>query len=529
MKSYLKRFFIFMIIIGLSKISIADHITVSGEVSGTWSTDTVMVTGDINIPDGETLLINPGTRVQFQGSYVFNVAGTIIASGNMNDSIFFQVADTAGFHNDTIPDGGWQGIRFDHNRFSNDQSVFYHCRFSFGKNVNNDTLVGNGGAISIKAYHKVTVDECRFTNNFATYNGGAVSLDSADISIHNSVFSGNRCGLPVAPWGYGGAISSDHSNPDIRWNVFTGNSSTGIGGALSVRYEDCDIYNNIFSGNLSALGGALGILHIPEINHRVNTNFFTENTALYFGGGVASIEASPVYINNTIANNSATYGGGFYCRDSISPDFYNTIIWGNTAAVGPQGYFFEVFSQADFFYCDVEGGPSLFGGSGGGAAFSGAFEMCLDEDPEFLGFGSLPFSIYVDSPCFNAGSSDTTGFMLPSTDLEYNPRVVLGAIDIGADEVYPFSLEEPPRFDDNVQVWPNPTDGKFRVQSVKFKEEIRKVELVDIFGKCVIELETKGINDPVEINISHLPPGIYFAIISAENISITKKLVKVSR
>ncbi len=180
-----------------------------------------------------------------------------------------------------------------------------------------------------------------------------------------------------------------------------------------MRYEDCNIYNNIFSGNLSALGGALGVLYVAEANHRINTNFFTENTALYFGGGVANIVASPIYVNNTIANNSAAYGGGFYCKDSISPDFHNTIIWGNTAAVGPQGYLFEVFSQADFYNCDVEGGPSLFGGSGGGVAFSGAFERCLDEYPDFLGFGSLPFSIHVASPCFNAGSPDTTGLMLP--------------------------------------------------------------------------------------------------------------------
>ncbi len=83
--------------------------------------------------------------------------------------------------------------------------------------------------------------------------------------------------------------------------------------------------------------------------------------------------------------------------------------------------------------------------------------------------------------------------------------------------------------DNNVKTWPNPTEGKFKVQSSKYKEEIQKVELVDIFGKCVFELETKDVAEPVEIDISHLPPGIYFAIISVGDISITDKLVKVSR
>jgi hypothetical protein len=212
-----------------------------------------MVIGDLIVPDGENLLIWPGTVVEFQGSYAFYVEGSVSAIGLEDNMIFFQVADTTGFMTDTIPDGGWKGIRFDHNRYSNDMSVFDHCRFLFGKMVSEDPLVGNGGAICVKAYDKVSISHCQFQDNFATYNGGAVSLDSASIGIYNSVFTGNRCGLAIAPWGYGGAISSDNSSPDIRWNVFTGNSSTGVGGGLAVRYMDCNVYNNVFTDNVSGL------------------------------------------------------------------------------------------------------------------------------------------------------------------------------------------------------------------------------------------------------------------------------------
>jgi predicted outer membrane repeat protein len=311
--------------------------------------------------------------------------------------------------------------------------------------------------------------------------------------------------------------------------VFTGNSSTGIGGAVSVRYTDCHIYNNIFTENFSALGGALGVLHIPECSHRINNNLFAGNTALYFGGGVASINASPVYINNTIADNSATYGGGFYCKDSISPDFYNTIFWGNTAAVGPQGYLFEVYSQADFFYCDVEGGPALFGGSGGGEAFFGAYEQCKDIDPEFSGNGEHPYELSWDSPCYNTGSTDTSGFMLPELDLAGNPRVSHNTIDMGAYEIVWIGTGENADFDDQVKVWPNPTEGKFKVQSSKFKTEIHKLALIDIFGKVVFTQKIPDDTAQIELDISHLPSGIYFARISLRNTNITQKLVKVSR
>jgi hypothetical protein len=372
------------------------------------------------------------------------------------------------------------------------------------------------------------INECRFTDNYAIYNGGALALDSASISIYNSVFTRNRSGLTVSPWGYGGAVCSDNSNPEIRWNVFTNNSSTGVGGGLSVRYKDCNVYNNIFSGNVSGLGGGLCVLHITEINHRVNNNLIADNYANFFGGGVASLDASPVYINNTIAYNHAMYGGGFYCKDSVSPDFYNTIFWGNTAGVGPTGYLFEVYSQADFFNCVVEGGPMQFGGSGGGEAFFGTYEQCIDLDPEFLGYGDFPYQLEMDSsPCIDSGTPDTSGFFLPEYDLAYLPRIWSVFIDMGA---YEAVWEGLPDFPGNsgINVWPNPTTGKFKVQSAKCKDGVQKVEMVDIFGKVVFIQEAQSDTDPVEFDISQLSPGIYLARITLGNSTVTRRIVKVS-
>src|SRR5512138_1119479 len=199
---------------------LADHITVSGEVSGEWNTDTVLVTGDLTVPDGHNLMITPGTIVEFQGSFAFNIQGSVLAQGLPDEYIIFQVADTAGFSVDSIPDGGWKGIRFDHNRLTNDSSIFVNCRFYFGKMTGNDPLIHHGGAMYVKNFNKVSIDGCIFENNFAAYNGGAIYLDSASISISNSSFAHNRCGPAVSPYGYGGAVCSDNSSPDIRWNVF---------------------------------------------------------------------------------------------------------------------------------------------------------------------------------------------------------------------------------------------------------------------------------------------------------------------
>jgi len=512
--------------------ALADNITVQGEVSGQWNTDTVFVAGDITISNGQSLLVNPGTHVLFQGSFVFNIQGSIQALGTANDSICFQAADTAGFSVDTLSDGGWRGIRFDQTRITNPASAFAYCRFSFGKNADADPAQGNGGAICVRAFDAVEIGNCYFADNFARYNGGAISLDSADIAIHDCYFTRNRCGLIVSPWGYGGAVSSDNSSPDIRRNVFSGNSSTGIGGALAVRYKDCDIYNNVFTGNYSGLGGAIGILHIPECTHRINTNLIVANTAEFFGGGVSNNNASPYYINNTIISNTAAYGGGFYCKDSVSPGFYNTIIWGNTAAVGNQGYLFEVYSQAGFFNCDVEGGPSQFGGSGGGEAFFGAFEQCIDEDPRFLGWGDFPYQLDPAlSPCVDAGSTDTSGYMLPEYDLAMLPRVWFGAVDIGAFEVVYEGVEEGKW--GMIVLYPNPTGGVFSLKSLVVSLQSSVIEIIDIYGKVIethnnLTIEQLN-NGSVNLDISHLPDGVYIIRLYQGANFVTEKLVKVSR
>ena len=488
MKKFLIRIFPLIFLSTMLDICHADNITVQGEVSGQWDADTVFVAGDITVSDGQSLAIQPGTRVIFTGSYFFNVGGSIQASGSGNDSIWFTIADTAGFIIDTIPDGGWKGIRFDSNRTTNPTSVFYRCNFSFGKNADADPLKGNGGALSVKAYDKVRVEQCLFTDNFAIYNGGAIALDSSDISITSSVFKRNRAGLAVAPWGYGGAVSSDNSNPEIRWNVFTDNSSTGVGGGLSVRYKDCNIYNNVFTENTSGLGGALCMGHIPETVHRVNNNLLADNYAVYFGGGVATLEANPVYINNTIVNNTAMYGGGFYCNDSVSPDFYNTIFWGNQAGVGPTGYLFEVLSQADFYNCVVEYGPAAFGGSGGGVTFAGAYENCIELDPEFSFHGDFPFQPDPDSPCIDAGTADTSGFFLPEYDLANLPRFWGGNIDMGAYELVYEGVKER-AYDPNIRVFPNPYIDHFTIEFDLLKDDKVLIEVFDMGGHCIKSME----------------------------------------
>ncbi|PKN97208.1 MAG: hypothetical protein CVU43_17590 [Chloroflexi bacterium HGW-Chloroflexi-5] len=84
-----------------------------------------------------------------------------------------------------------------------------------------------------------------------------------------------------------------------------------------------------------------------------------------------------------------------------------------------------------------------------------------------------------------------------------------------------------------IEVWPNPTTGQFKVQSSKFKVSVKvdKVEIVDLFGKSLdfSPLHRMGEGPgavSMELDISHLPPGLYFIKIKIEDQIIVKKIIK---
>ena len=74
---------------------------VGGEVWGTWNTDgsPYLVIDTLTIPEGNTLIIEPGVTVEFQDQgerrYPFYIHGTLSAIGSGIDSIYFNSPDSA--------------------------------------------------------------------------------------------------------------------------------------------------------------------------------------------------------------------------------------------------------------------------------------------------------------------------------------------------------------------------------------------------------------------------------------------------
>ena len=124
-----------------------------GDVSGTWTkaNSPYNINGEITIPNDSTLTIEPGVEVVFTGNYKFNVQGRLLAIGTETDTIVFTINDTTGFHNLTIPDGGWGGIRFIDTSPNNDSSKIVYCKLQYGKaNTGAGYYHRSGGAICAK-------------------------------------------------------------------------------------------------------------------------------------------------------------------------------------------------------------------------------------------------------------------------------------------------------------------------------------------------------------------------------------------
>ena len=118
----MKRHIIILILFALMCGGLA-AIEVSGVQSGTWSADNnpYQIVGDITVPAGLALTIEPGVIVQAMGNYRINSEGSVQAVGTEEDSIYFMNAQDP-------PTNIWKGFRL-----SSETAVshFKYCYFEY--------------------------------------------------------------------------------------------------------------------------------------------------------------------------------------------------------------------------------------------------------------------------------------------------------------------------------------------------------------------------------------------------------------
>ncbi|MCD4745396.1 MAG: choice-of-anchor D domain-containing protein [Bacteroidales bacterium] len=226
--------------------------------------------------------------------------------------------------------------------------------------------------------------------------GGAIYVYFYNkLLISHSSFSNND-----ADW-WGGAIYCEDSDIEIKYCDFNNNSCGTLGGGICITNCEPVLVNNIIRNNSASTCG-----------------------------GILFDNSNAILINNTIVNNS---WGGVWCHNNSDPIFRNTIIYGNS---GDEVYLDSNSDDPNFYYCDIEGGTSGFGGPGSGANYTGDYDNCIETNPQFVNSGDHPFDLSNSSPCINAGDPSTTTGDVGEYDLAGNPRIQYGIIDIGAYEAF---------------------------------------------------------------------------------------------
>jgi len=462
-----------------AKLLVGTHIW-ENEVSGTWDVagSPYIVMGPLNVPDGETLIIEPGVVVKFNTTEMFLINGCIIAEGTKEQPILFTALDHS---------VRWGRMGWDQPPTTNATSKLKHCIFEYAYAYNHENIpaVNSGGAIAVNNYNNIEINHCLFRHNLADkpgeYNptGGAILLIESSFQISHCIFHDNQAG-------HGGAIAiTTNSNPII---------------------DNCVFYNN-------------------EAIH-------------WYGGAILTyIDCSPTFVNCTFADNYAlNRGGAVELQNGGIATFTNCIFWGNIADNGPSQISISDtdISFLNIYYCDVNEG--LDGITQG---FHGNYLNNLKSDPKFMGPGEeSPYALSETSLCINAGFP-ADWYLIAELDILGNERIFGGNIDMGAYEyigvLHPIihGKYTEPRLvsvgDFKFNIYPNPVNSNPIIEFELINDGMVNISLLDVHGRIVSEIlatELQSGKKQMIWNAEKLPPGVYFCWLQIANEIVIKKVIK---
>ncbi len=255
-------------------------------------------------------------------------------------------------------------------------------------------------------------------NSSGNWGGGGILCDGASPTISHNIISDN-----IVPH-YGGALWAISGNPLLYNNIII-NNSAGNGGAVYA-ITQTELRNNIICHNTASRGGGL-YLRGPAI---VANNIIYGNAATFAeGGGVYSRAQNSIIriIGNTIVTNSSVTNGA-----NLDIEFSNNVTVTNNIvanALGSAGIYVEQ-SSVNVNYNNVWNNV--------GDNYAGLLDQTgvggnISVDPLFADADFNNYHLKAISPCINAGD---TAFVPEAgeTDIDGDPRILSGRVDIGADE-----------------------------------------------------------------------------------------------
>ncbi len=375
---------------------------------------------------------------------------------------------------------------------------------------------GSGGGLRV-VESSVTLVNVTFTQNSASFDGGGLSSTLSSLTLDNVIFENNLADN-------GGGMSNTISSPILTNVTLMGNSAAGNGGAIYNNNSNPVLANVIIAGNSAELGG--GINNVDSSPTLTNV-IFSGNKADMLGGGIRNSDenSNPVLTNVTFSGNTAAEGGGM-ANSSSGPVVVNSIYWNNEAMSGVGTLSASIFN-------DGPPGPTVSYSLIQGIDYSG--ENNLDgtdpvNDPLFNEIpdpGDAPTTagdlrLQTGSPVIDMGDPDTDLqlFVLNDeevpVDLDANPRVSNGRIDLGAYEYTdPTSvgyIAELPSIMELHQNYPNPFNPSTIIGYSLPEQTNIELAVFDLLGRRVAVLadgDQLAGRYEVTFNASGLVSGLY--------------------
>src|SRR4051794_5297146 len=185
--------------------------------------------------------------------------------------------------------------------------------------ITTDLSVRGTGASLVKLWGNAQQGVLRISNgahvrisgvtisNGLTRNGGGVLSIVSDLTITDSVISGNVANGGGGIFAWGGTLRIERSTFRANGQIVDPNTNVQGGGGLTTYATNTDVIDSTFDGNLASYAGAInnviGSLHVTG-------STFTNNGSHGVGGAIVDAQGSTTLVNSTLVGNSARLQGG---------------------------------------------------------------------------------------------------------------------------------------------------------------------------------------------------------------------------
>lgn len=270
------------------------------------------VNATIEVPQGKTLLVEPGVELRFAESANLNVYGSIQARGTKTDSIFFTAQDTA---------HGWKGIHLFKNEAQADSNLFEYCVFSHSYQIDQDWRT-DFGAFLLDTVNNVRFGHSTFTRNIC-FGGACISARKSTTMIGNCRFEKNQAldtsKVPPtdAPGPYSSVIWAINSYFDIQGCTFKGNTST------APFYPKAGIPDEEKARSLMVFNGK----KVRISNCEFTGNHVDDEELVSYKGSVQQTEKEDsFFMDNCLFKGNTMYNGAILYLDSDAANYIRVFV-----------------------------------------------------------------------------------------------------------------------------------------------------------------------------------------------------------